>query len=212
MPRYELRTQHPAASAEALQQRLAAHLGDGTPTRAADIYVFTPGMLDTNVKLRQGRLDVKELIALSGSLEQWRALDGADFPLTPGWLQYLSTRCGFPRVVSASPTVGGFLDAAERSHEVLVAHVHKERHHFQQEGLSAEVTTGHINGASVAFLVLESEIPERVMEVARQLQIENLENVSLPRFLQRLFGVLPLPPGDPARADGQALGDPSTAR
>jgi len=201
--RYEFRVFDSPSTLPDMGEQLTTLLGPAGPvTEESAVYFATRGAEQVNVKLRDGHLDVKRLIALDGALQQWRPDPPATFPLQPSIGSVLRITGGFPRVLC----VGGlnaleFLEAAERHEAVRVMHVRKRRWRFEHEGVLGEIVRVCVNGAEVASLALESADCAALAAACRAAGLAAAENVSYPLLLRRLCGLLPLPAEHPARVD-----------
>lgn len=161
-----------------------------------EIYIATAAKDDTNIKIRDGFLDIKELIETRGDLERWRPRVQYKLPVTkemlegdvlPGLGIALSPlRCStyaldqlLEEVVLPAP-------------KMAVASVFKRRFAFTVNGCMTELDEVWINGASLHSVTIESMDPSAVLEARNRLRLDNLENVSYPQAIKRVMGMVPL--------------------
>ncbi len=161
-----------------------------------EIYIATAAKDDTNIKIRDGFLDIKELIETRGDLERWRPRVQYKLPVTkemlegdvlPGLGIALSPlRCStyaldqlLEEVVLPAP-------------KMAVASVFKRRFTFTVNGCMTELDEVWINGASLHSVTIESMDPSAVLEARNRLRLDNLENVSYPQAIKRVMGMVPL--------------------
>ena len=187
VPRWEWRVAGEPAEAAARQ------LADLAPERereSDEVYVVARDAEDS-VKVRDGLLDVKHLERVSDEgLQQWRPVLKAAFPLSA---TDLGTMLVALRAAGATPepvgTLDELLDRIVRPRDDLRAvEVHKRRRHVTVGGCMAEVTDLRAGGSDVRTVAVESEDPERLLAVVRELGLDAAPNTSVPRALRELVG------------------------
>lgn len=75
--------------------------------------------------------------------------------------------------------------------QVLIQDVRKMRKRFRLDGILVTLDRMRVNGASAESVTIESECTEHVDQVRQQLGLSDAENVSMPRMLSRIAGLLP---------------------
>jgi exopolyphosphatase / guanosine-5'-triphosphate,3'-diphosphate pyrophosphatase len=187
VPRWEWRVA--GEPAEAAAGRLAGL----TPERereSDEVYLLSRSAEDS-VKVRDGHLDVKHLERVSDEgLQQWRPVLKAAFPLSAA---DVGTLLGALRVTGAAPepfgTLDELLDRLVRPREDLRAvEMHKRRRHVTIGGCMAEVNDLRAGASEVRTVAVESEDPERLLAVVRELGLDTAPNTSVPRALGELVG------------------------
>ncbi len=73
---------------------------------------------------------------------------------------------------------------------VRTVSVHKRRARYRIDECAAEMTEVAANGMNVRTVAIESEDPSRVIAVVRGLGLGRFENMSYPRGLKRLVGMV----------------------
>ena len=170
--------------------------------QSADTYFLTRGQADLNVKIRDGRLSIKSRVECRSGFERWRSLGIVDFPLTSEWDDFLRQRCHYPDALLATATdPRSFVDAAERSSTVFVAHTRKHRWKFQLGRLSGEVARVAVNGAAFSSSLLESADLETITAAMANVGLEGQTNLSFPAMLQQSLGLMALPHSVTQRLD-----------
>jgi hypothetical protein len=197
--RYEFRSFDCVRTTAAARAQLAERLGASTVERSAEIYTCSVRGSSTNVKIRDGRIDAKELIAVRCSLEQWRPAGTSTFPLAHDWIEYLCERCAIPRNVCTQPSIHAFVIAAEACSALRVGHTRKTRWKSACGDVAGEIARASINGAVLTSLAIESENAGALQQTLAALELDGRENVSYPTALQRLFALVPLPQQHPDR-------------
>src|SRR5215218_3851767 len=142
---------------------------------------------DASVKVRDRRLDVKQLEAVrEDGLEQWRPVMKAAFPVS-------ATDAG---VVLATLQATGALtrgaraadELAAASPDLLTVAVHKRRAHYTIGGCLAELTSLKTARGTINTIAVESEEPARVSATVRELGFDTRRNVCVARGLKALIG------------------------
>jgi len=168
VPRWEWRTFESSGDAEL---GLAALTPD-REQRSDERYLLSLSS-DASVKVRDGQIDVKRLIALDDrGLEQWLPVIKASWPLSRD-----SVRDVIDAVGAAPPALE--CEAYDRQtfvNEVvgpdpslLVVAVHKHRVHYTVGGCMAELSELRAGGHVTRTIAVEAEDPERVLSAVSEL-------------------------------------------
>jgi exopolyphosphatase / guanosine-5'-triphosphate,3'-diphosphate pyrophosphatase len=144
-----------------------------------------------SVKIRGGRLDVKQLVEVDETgLQKWRPVMKGAFPLAPADLAALVDalgsdlqlppgECGLERVLAAIDAAAGLLAIA----------VHKRRRHFVVDGCMAEASEITTEDGSARTVAVESDDPALVRATVRGLGLAGQRNVDLPSWLRVTAGL-----------------------
>jgi exopolyphosphatase/guanosine-5'-triphosphate,3'-diphosphate pyrophosphatase len=182
VPRWEWRTFGPGPElAEAFAGFSAERVEESDET-----YVVSRNA-DPSVKVRDGRLDVKQLIAVRGDgLEQWKPVIKAALPVPAA---------GAGAVLAALQATGTLAhgvraadELAAASAELMAVRVHKRRAHYNLGGCLAELTSLKTARGSVATIAVESEDPALVSATVGTLGLGTRRNVCVARGLKALVG------------------------
>src|ERR687894_1664257 len=159
------------------------------PERVEDseeIYVLARAG-DASVKVRDGRLDVKQLENVrDDGLEQWRPVMKAAFPVSGTdagvMLAALQATGALPR---GARDVHGL---AAASPDLLTVPVHKRRARSTLGGCLAELTSLKTARGTLETVAVESEEPARLSAAIRELGLDKRRNVCVARGLKALTG------------------------
>ncbi|HEX6023354.1 MAG TPA: hypothetical protein VFZ00_15265 [Solirubrobacter sp.] len=166
------------------EERLAAL----TPTRAGEsdeVYLLTAGS-DASIKLRDGVLDIKRLVAVGADgLEQWQPVAKAAFPLAGDDVGALLTALALPGAPGDVATLEELVAAAPALRAVPV---HKRRTHYSVNGCMAELTELATDAGTTRTIVFEAEDPTLVRATVRELGLADRANTCLARGLKTLVG------------------------
>ena len=147
---------------------------------------------DASVKVRGGRMDVKQLERVhDNGLELWRPVMKAAFPLPAAGAQSVldTLRAGAPPLERPAYALDELLDEIVRpSPDLIAVAVHKRRVRHTIGGCMAEVTELIADGHATRTIAVESEDPERVIATVRDLRLDGRPVVCMARGLKALVG------------------------
>lgn len=181
------------------ERRLRAMKPCDSIQESREIYLVGDDIERQNIKVRDERLELKQLVEHHSDLERWRPSGQWSFPIPIRVIQQLlastngSTDAAYLPPALSKPQL---LEIATAPPWHLVrANVFKRRFRFDLTGCRAEVDQLLINGASIRSLAIESEDPDRVQELRSRLRLSDQENLGYPRALARILGLRPLGDG-----------------
>jgi hypothetical protein len=198
IPRFEFRTfaQTFGLVTEKIRRYSACH----DIRESAEQYLITAGAEEQNIKMRDGRLEIKRRIDQHRGLERWEPVVGEAFPLSRAWLQETL----FP----ALGVTEGNLERAHYSHHELLdalvwrrqdvwrACVWKRRFRFAIDDCPTEIDEVLINDAAICSVAVESAEADMVLAVMDKLGLSEYENINYPLAIRRMMGLVPLPHED----------------
>jgi hypothetical protein len=153
---------------------------------AEEIYLLRPGRADFNLKLRDGRLELKELVALHDGLQQWRPTAKLEFPLPSAELGKLDIEP--PAAPVDYPSFEALRPVLERA-GLVVLPLCKRRRLFERAGCRAETALVEAAGRRLATAAVEDVDPERVRRAAVEMGLDRLPNRAYPAVLLDWFEV-----------------------
>jgi exopolyphosphatase / guanosine-5'-triphosphate,3'-diphosphate pyrophosphatase len=163
-----------------------------TVEESDELYLLPAGDGD-NVKVRDGRLEVKHLERVNDDgLEQWAPVTEATFPLPASEVGSVLEALGVsvPRLARATYTLEELVDEVVLTSPDLAAlEVHKRRARYTIDGCRSELTEVRTDRGSTRTLAVESEDPARVIATVRELGLDSRPNLSYPRALKELVGL-----------------------
>jgi len=189
VPRWEWRTF--GESLGEAEARLAA-LQPEREQESDEVYVVSGGS-DASVKVRDGLMDVKELLRVDEhGFEQWKPVMKAGFPLPRDEAAKVLAALGIEatELSRSQYTLERLLDevVGERP-ELCAVEVHKERRHYTVAGAMAELSEVQTDLGGARTIALESDDSTRVLAAIDELELEPGTNVSLPSWLKELVGL-----------------------
>jgi exopolyphosphatase/guanosine-5'-triphosphate,3'-diphosphate pyrophosphatase len=153
-----------------------------------DLYLLSVAS-NSSVKIRGGRMDMKQLQRVNeDGLEQWKPVVKEAFPLPAADVETVLRDLGASLELeqdeySLDQLLGELVDA---SPGLLSIEVHKRRRHVTVGGAMAELTELSTERGATRTIAVESEDPDLVAEVVRDLGLETRRNVNVPRGLKTL--------------------------
>lgn len=161
-----------------------------------EVYIVQAGELERNVKIRDNKLDIKQLINVHDGFEQWRPAAQHQFPIKQQELHEvlpeLAAGLDNPEYDQAE-----FLRAAVNpAGGFFRANVFKRRFRFHVEGCPTEIDDILINGTAIRSVAIELEDATMVSTVRQLVRLDEHENVSFPLILARTLGLKSHPDED----------------
>ena len=181
-----------------------------TGQESSETYFLLPGHDGCNLKLREGRLELKRLAGVSHGLQRWRFSPAKEFPLAVDDLPPPVRAC----MASVEFLPGEHeLRAALRRAGLAVVDIRKLRRLFSVDGCQAEVTLVEQAGAMATTAAIEAETLDAARQAVASLELDRWPNRAYPAALAawiagRLTEVAPPPPVSqlgPATASGRAV-------
>jgi len=181
---------------DAQEQRLRARAPVDSISESRETYfIGAVPADDRNLKIRNGRLELKRLVDRQAGLERWQPAGQWAFPVLSGrvldllpaedtghWRRQLPPQLTCDELLSfvCLPEVACY-----------PAEVFKRRFRFDLAPCRAELDQLLVNGAAIQSLAIESTNARALLHLQEELQIETCENVSFPRALSRIMGLNP---------------------
>ena len=156
-----------------------------------ELYLLSVGGGDT-VKVRDDLMDVKHLERVDDNgLEQWLPVLKAEFPLPAKTVESVlaSLRTAAGPLARDEYTLVQLLEEVVTPKPALRAvEVHKRRVRYTIGGCMTELSDVRAGGATTRTIAIETEDPERVISLVRELGLDSRTNTSFPRGLKQLLG------------------------
>ncbi len=190
-PRYEFRVWGDDLDAQ------RKHLEGAAPGKAqesGETYIVSALTDTTNVKIRGGLLDIKELLDVSGGLERWTPTLKEPFPIAAGIIGgkiLPGLRVDSPKLVRDGYTLDQLIAEVVRPNAKLRAvELTKNRTQYSIKGTTAEFTIVRLkDGQRTQTVAVESEDASAVRAVVKELGIDGAANTSYVKALKRMVGL-----------------------
>ncbi len=192
-PRFEFRTfGQDFDEAAFLMARLSVPVPEKVWEReSAEIYIVSRANDINNMKIRDGKMDIKTFVTEVDGLEQWNPLMKGEFPIAASVL----TEEVFPAFMVEPPaftqdtyTLDEFLDMIRAHPELQAVKVHKRRFGFMVNDTICEVANVLINGAEVVSINSESTEIEDIKKTMEDVGLVGVENINYLQAIKRVIG------------------------
>ena len=195
VPRFEFRVF--GQGFDTIEQRIREMAPCESTSESREIYLLNNEDCDRNVKIREGRLEIKCLIERSRGLERWEPAGAWAFPIDlgaiPGKLfpvAALEQVSPFPAALTERELLNHI---ALGSIPLYRAQLFKRRFRFTLQDCPVGIDQILVNGAAIESIAIESQHAEQVLAVRSALGLEQFENVAYPLAISRIMGIRPLP-------------------
>ncbi len=187
-PRYEFRVW--ADDLGAQRKRLEA-AASGKAQESGETYIVSALTDATNVKIRGGLLDIKELLDVNGGLERWTPTLKEPFPIAAsiiGGKILPGLKVDAPKFAREAYTLEQLVAEVVRpSAKLRAVELTKNRTQFAVKGTTAEFTIVRLkDGATTQTVAVESEDAAAVRAVAKELGLDGAANVSYVKALKKM--------------------------
>ncbi len=192
-PRFEFRTfGQDFEEAAFLMSRLSTPVPEKVWDRESDeIYIMSRANDENNMKIRDGKMDIKTFVTEKQGLEQWNPLMKGEFPLPAAML----TDEVFPAFQVTPPALDQDTYSRDEFLAMIAAHpelqavkVHKHRFGYMVNNTICEVAEVLINGASVMTINSESTELEDILKTLELTGLKGVENINYLQAIKRVIG------------------------
>lgn len=193
-PRYEFRTFGQCfCPANKRMARLSEPVPEKVWERTSDeIYIVSRANDVNNTKIRDGKMDIKTLVAVKNGLEQWNPLMKGEFPMRREVLEkevFPAFMVEMPKLTKETYTLEEFLSMVRANGELAAVRVHKQRFGYMVNGTICETGNVLINGARVATINSESTEIEDIEKTIADVGLTGVENINYLQAIKRVIGM-----------------------
>ncbi len=164
---------------------------------SSETYIVSSRSDASNLKVRDGKLELKVLVQEREGLEQWQPRVKSQLPVAAKFLAaevLPALGVEVPALDRDDYALDQLVDEIVRPHrDLAAARVFKRRFAFTVKACMTEHDEVWINGAGLESVAVESSDGAAVLEVLRLLGLDDYENVSYPRVIKRVIGMVPWP-------------------
>jgi len=194
IPRYEFRT---FAQNFGMVETTMRQLSQCAMIReSSEVYIVSAANNENNTKIRDIKMDIKELVEKKQGLERWNPRMKGEFPLQTDVIQ----KEVFPAFAVKEPdykreayTLDQYLNELIIPHpELSAVSVFKRRFAFTINGCITEIAQLLINGAAIQTVAVELENIDAILEAKALLGLTDYENVNYLLAIKRVIGMEPL--------------------
>ena len=195
IPRYEFRT---FAQNFGMVETRMRQLANCEMIRESDeIYIVSAANNENNTKIRDEKMDIKELVEHRQGLERWHPRMKGEFPMSAATIQtdvFPAFGVDMPVLKRDTYTLDQYLNDIIKPHpQLLDVQVFKRRFAFTVNGCITEIAHLLVNGAAIQTVAVELEDVDAVLEAMAMLGLTAYENVNYLLAIKRITSLAPTP-------------------
>lgn len=164
---------------------------------SAEIYIVSAANNENNSKIRDVKMDIKELVEKKQGLERWNPRMKGEFPMDTDIIAsqvFPAFAVKTPEFTRESYTLDQYLSELIAPHpELSAVQVFKRRFAFTINGCITEIAQLLINGAAIQTVAVELEDVDAILKAKEILGLNEYENVNYLLAIKRVIGMEPLP-------------------
>lgn len=195
IPRYEFRTF--AQNFGRVETRMREFSKCEMIRESSEIYIVSAANNENNTKIRDRKMDIKELVEQKQGLERWNPRMKAEFPMKLEVIQnqvFPAFSVEEPEFKRAEYTLRQYLNEIIMPHpQLLAVQVFKRRFAFSINGCITEIAHLLINGAAIQTVAVELEDVDAILKALEMLGLSEYENVNYLLAIKRIVSLAPLP-------------------
>ena len=161
-----------------------------------EIYIISKTVDNTNVKVKNNKLDVKKLIQTRDNLEQWETIKKQNFPISN---QLLINEI-FPALNVDSPSFDDdmlskkqFINIVKRYDNLLAVPVQKQRHAYIVNLSICEFAQVIIGNDYLYSVSVEATDFAEVQKTMNDLNLDSFENINYIQAIKRVNDIISKP-------------------
>ena len=195
IPRYEFRTF--AQNFGRVETRMREFSKCEMIRESSEIYIVSAANNENNTKIRDRKMDIKELVEQKQGLERWNPRMKAEFPMKLEVIQnqvFPAFSVEEPEFKRAEYTLRQYLNEIIMPHpQLLAVQVFKRRFAFSINGCITEIAHLLINSAAIQTVAVELEDVDAILKALEMLGLSEYENVNYLLAIKRIVSLAPLP-------------------
>ena len=163
---------------------------------SAEIYIVSAANDVNNTKIRDDKMDIKELVDKKQGLERWNPRMKGGFPMKAEMIKsqvFPAFEVEAPGFKRDEYRLEQYLDELILPHNQLTAvRVFKRRFAFTVNGCITEIAHLLINGAAIQTVAVELEDLDAILKAIDMLGLTEYENTNYLLAIKRIIGMKPL--------------------
>ncbi len=160
--------------------------------KSKEVYILSRENDLSNVKIRDGMIDIKSFVKSVDGLEQWCPVMKAQFPVTDLILMndvFTALSVKPPQLDQHIYSCDEFIALVNLHPSLQAVSVHKQRSSYNVNNTVCETATVLINGAKILTISSESTKLEDVKTTIEEVGLANAENVNYVQAIKRIIGM-----------------------
>ena len=162
-----------------------------------EVYIVSATNNENNTKIRDMKMDIKELVEIKQGLERWNPRMKGEFPMQTDLIRneiFPAFAVKEPEFNRDAYSLDQYLGELINPHpELSAVNVFKRRFAFTINGCITEIAQLLINGAAIQTVAVELENVDAILEAKKILGLTEYENVNYLLAIKRVIGMVPLP-------------------
>lgn len=198
IPRYEFRSfgQHFNYASKRMA-RLSEPVPEELWERNSDeIYIISRKNNSANVKIRDGKIEIKILLEITDGFEQWEPLKLIEFPVTAAIIKdEICTALQVEMIGDMNDTYSftEFISLVDHHPYLQSVSIKKQRAAYMVNKTICETAIVLINGAKVVSISCESANINDLRNTIKDVGLEGIENINYLQAIQRVVGIIKKP-------------------
>jgi len=193
-PRFEFRTFGKDLSESS---KLMAELSIPIPEsvrlrRSEEIYIVSRANNYNNIKIRDGRLDIKTFVKKLNGLEQWNPKMKVEFPISKKVINndiFPALNVKIQRLIKNEYQLPEFLNLIGKNEYLHEVKVNKERFGYMVNNTICEIANVRINDVKLVSINSESTEIEDIIKTLYDVKLNNIENINYLEAIKRVIGM-----------------------
>lgn len=194
IPRYEFRTF--AQNFGLVETKMRTYSKCEMIRESSEMYIVSAANDVNNTKIRDGKMDIKELVDKKQGFERWNPRMKGVFPMKTAMIKnevFPAFGVEAPGFGKDEYTLEQYLSEIILPHNQLKAvHVFKRRFAFTVNGCITEIAHLLVNGAAIQTVAVELEDLDALLKAIDMLGLTEYENINYLLAIKRIIGMKPL--------------------
>ncbi|HTN20469.1 MAG TPA: hypothetical protein VL125_08345 [Pelobium sp.] len=160
--------------------------------KSEEVYILSRENDLSNVKIRDGKIDIKSFVKSVDGFEQWCPVMKAQFPVTDLILRndvFTALSVKPPELDQHIYSYNEFMTLVNLHPSLQAVSVHKQRSSYNVNNTFCETATILVNGAKILTISSESTKIEDVKLTVEEIGLDNTENVNYVKAIKRIIGM-----------------------
>ncbi|MBT8218829.1 MAG: hypothetical protein KJP00_03345 [Bacteroidia bacterium] len=156
-----------------------------------ELYIISRLNDTHNIKIRDGKLDIKTYVQTVNGLEQWDPMMKALFPISKARLQevFQGLKVDLPHLDKESYTQNAFLEMVQNNPDLMAVEVKKHRFGYMVYDTICEFAEVWIDGVKVEAINSESTEIADIQKTLTDCGLVDIENINYLEAIKRVIGM-----------------------
>ena len=193
-PRFEFRTfGHDLSESSKLMAELSISVPENVRhRRSEEIYIVSSANNYNNIKIRDGRLDIKTYVKNLKGLEQWNPTMKVEFPISKTVINndiIPAFNVKMQRLIKNEYQLPEFLNLIGKTKYLQEVKVIKERFGYIVNNTICELANVKINDVKLVSISSESTEIDDIIKTLDEIKLNNIENINYLEAIKRVIGM-----------------------